>query len=178
LEIKSCKRMEILQDIATKIGFDWKLALTHFINLLIIFFLLVKFALPAIKKVVDERTAKIKEGLRLRDEADKIVVEAKGDAKNILVEANKKAQENIGNADAVAKNTIADASTKSAEIVRAANLEKEGAKQAGLKDAENILGKDIGKILTSISNLAFSGKVSADANSEFVTKVFKESYSK
>jgi F-type H+-transporting ATPase subunit b len=170
--------MEILNDIATKIGFDWRLALTHFINLMIIFFLLVKFALPAIKKTVDERTKKIKEGLRLRDEADKVVADAKSEAKNIVVEASKKAQDNISASETSAKNILSDASNKSAEIIRAANLEKEGAKQAGLKDAENVLGKDIGKILTKISSLAFSGKVSADANSEFVTKVFKESYSK
>lgn len=170
--------MEILQDIATKIGFDWRLALTHFINLMIIFFLLVKFALPAIKKTVDERTKKIKDGLRLRDEADKVVDDAKGEAKNIVLDASKKAQDNISASEASAKNILADASNKSAEIIRAANLEKEGAKQAGLKDAENVLGKDIGKILTKISTLAFSGKVSAEANSEFVTKVFRESYGK
>lgn len=170
--------MEILNDIATKIGFDWRLALTHFINLMIIFFLLVKFALPAIKKTVDERTAKIKEGLRMREEADKIKADAQLDAKNVNLDASKKAQEIISKSESSAKNILADASTKSSEIIRTANLEKEGAKNAGLKDAENILGKDIGKILTSISNLAFHGKVSADANSEFVTKVFKESYSK
>jgi F0F1-type ATP synthase membrane subunit b/b' len=50
--------MEILQDIGTKIGFDWRLALTHLINLLIIFFLLVKFALPAIKKTLIEELKK------------------------------------------------------------------------------------------------------------------------
>jgi F-type H+-transporting ATPase subunit b len=170
--------MEILQDIGTKIGFDWRLALTHLINLLIIFFLLVKFALPAIKKTVDERTRKIKEGLRLRDEADKVVADAKTEAKNIVIDASKKAQENISAGENAAKNILGEASNKSSEIIREANIEREGAKQAGLKDAENLLGKDLGKILTKVSELAFSGKVSAEANSEFVTKVFKENYSR
>jgi F0F1-type ATP synthase membrane subunit b/b' len=65
--------MEILTDIGNKIGFDWRLALTHLINLLIIFFLLVKYAFPAIKKAVDERTKKIQEGLKMRQELRKLV---------------------------------------------------------------------------------------------------------
>jgi vacuolar-type H+-ATPase subunit H len=116
--------------------------------------------------------------LRLRDEADKVVADAKTEAKNIVIDASKKAQENISAGENAAKNILGEASNKSSEIIREANIEREGAKQAGLKDAENLLGKDLGKILTKVSELAFSGKVSAEANSEFVTKVFKENYSR
>jgi F0F1-type ATP synthase membrane subunit b/b' len=170
--------MEILQDIATKIGFDWRLAITHLANLLIIFFLLVKLAFPAIKKVVDERTTRIKEGLRLRDEADKIVIDSKKEAENVLRSAKVKSQDNISNSESSAKNILNEASTKSAEIIRLANLERESSKDKGLKEAETLLSKDISRILTQISEKAFSGKVSADVNSDFVSNVFKETYSK
>lgn len=85
--------MEILNDIASKIGFDWKLSLTHLINFSIIFFLLVRFALPGIKKTINERTKKIEEGLKMRLDADKIVESANTDYKKIVTDANQKAQD-------------------------------------------------------------------------------------
>lgn len=165
--------MEILTDIATKIGFDWRLALTSLVNFLILFFLLVKFALPAIKKNIEERTAKIKEGLRMREEADKIVDQAKLDAKEINIAANQKSLDIISASENNAKNILTEANTKKSEIVRQAEELKDEAKNAGMKEAENLLKKDISKIITAISENAFSTKISTDLNSEFISKVFK-----
>jgi F-type H+-transporting ATPase subunit b len=165
--------MEILQDIGNKIGFDWRLALTSLINFLIIFFLLVKFALPAIKKTIDERTAKIKEGLRLREEADKIVTQAKSEGLEITKGANKKAEEIFSKAEISSKELVSAAHEKASTIVQEAEKQKEESKAKGLLEAENILQKDIAKILTKISANAFSGKVSAEANKDFIQKVFK-----
>lgn len=166
--------MEILTEVATKIGFDWKLALTHTINLSIIFFLLAKFALPSIKKIIDERTAKIKEGLRMRDEADKIKHDAEIEAKDINIMANNKAQEVISKSEISAKNIITESNSKASEIIRLANMQKDEAKNAGMKDAENILSKNIASILTKISANAFDSKINADNNSDFIQKVFKQ----
>lgn len=165
--------MEILQEIANKIGFDWKLALTHLINLLLIFFLLAKFALPSIKKVVAERTKKIQEGLKMREEADKIVDDANLESQKIAKSANQKAEEIYSKAESGAKEIVMSANTKASEIIQFAEQEKEKAKDKGLKEAENILSKDIPKILSKISSNAFGDKISADVNSDFVSKVFK-----
>jgi F-type H+-transporting ATPase subunit b len=170
--------MEILVDIASKIGFDWKLSITHLINFLIIFFLLVKFALPGIKKVIADRTRKIEEGLKMRYEADKIVESAKVDAKEISKLANQKAGEVISKADENAKSIVTEGSEKAAEIVRLANAQKEDSKNSGLKEAENLLTKDISKILAKISASAFDSKITSENNSDFVTKVFKQNFSK
>lgn len=165
--------MEILTDIATKIGFDWKLALTHLINLLIIFFLLVKYALPAIKKTVEERTKKIEEGLRMRNEADKIVEKAKSESLDITKSANAKAEEVYTKAEKNSKEIISTANEKANSIIFSANKDKEEAKEKGLKDAENILLKDIPGILSKISTQAFSGKITGEVNKDFISKVFK-----
>lgn len=165
--------MEILQDIATKIGFDWRLAITHLINLSIIFFLLAKFALPSIKKVVNERTKKINEGLKMREDADKIVENANLESTKIAKSANQKAEEIYTKAENSAKDIISSANSKAGEIVQLAEKEKLDAKEKGLKEAENILNKDIPKILSKISAQAFSDKISANINSDFVSKVFK-----
>ncbi len=170
--------MEILTDIANKIGFDWKLAITNLINFLIIFILLVKFALPAVKKAVEERTRKIKEGLAMRENADKIVEEANLESKEIAKQANQKAEGIISKSESSAKEIVLNANDKASEVIRNAELEKNEAKAKGLKEAEALLSKDISSILTKISTKAFGEKVNADNNSEFVSKVFKENYGK
>lgn len=170
--------MEVLTDIATKIGFDWRLALTHLINFLIVFFLLVKFALPAVQKAIKERTQKIKEGLKMREEADKIVLKAESDAKEINKNANNKAESIISKSESNAKEIILNANDKASGIIQSATLMQTQAKEKGLKDAETILTKDISSIISKISNAAFGEKLNSENNSEFVSKIFKENYSK
>lgn len=165
--------MEILTEVANKIGFDWKLALSSLINFLIIFVLLVKFALPALKKIIDERTKKIQEGLRLRNEADKIVEQAKREGGEIKSEANVKAESIISRSEISSKEILLQANSKAGEIIQIAEKEKLDAKQKGLQDAESILLKDLPDILSKISNNAFSGKVSAEINNDFVKNIFK-----
>ena len=165
--------MEILQEIANKIGFDWKLAFTHLINLLLIFFLLAKFALPSIQKVVNERTKKIEEGLKMREQADKIVENANSESLQIVKYANQKAESIVSKAESGAKEIVLNANSKASEIIQFAEKEKELAKEKGLREAENILVKDIQKILSKISANAFGDKISADVNNDFVSKVFK-----
>jgi F-type H+-transporting ATPase subunit b len=164
--------MEILNDIASKIGFDWKLSLTHLINFSIIFFLLVRFALPGIKKTINERTKKIEEGLKMRLDADKIVESANTDYKKIVTDANQKAQDIITKGESSAKIVITSANEKAGETLRLAQQERDQAKEKGIKDAENIVTKDLSKILSKISAQAFSSKLTGDVNSDFVGKVF------
>lgn len=168
--------MEILQDIATKIGFDWRLAITHLINFLIIFFLLVKFALPAIKKTVNERTKRIQEGLRMRDEADKIVSEATQKGAEITKEASLKAEGIVSRSEVSSKEILLNANSKASEIVANATKQQDESKEKGLKEAESILTKDLGKILAKISTNSFDGKISAEVNNDFISKTFKENF--
>lgn len=165
--------MEILTDIASKIGFEWHLALTHLINFLIIFFLLVKFALPSIKKTISERTKKIEEGLKMREDADKIVEDANKTSLEINKLANKKAEDMFSKAENSAKEIVSAAHLNATSILQAADKEKEGAKMKGLQDAENLFTKDIANILAKVSANAFSTKVTADVNKDFISKVFK-----
>lgn len=57
-------------EILGKIGFDWQVALVNTINFLLVFFLLQKFLFPTLRKAVEDRRAKIKEGLDKAQEAD------------------------------------------------------------------------------------------------------------
>lgn len=165
--------MEVLTEIASKIGFDWRLAIGHLVNLLIIFFLLVKFALPAIKKNIDERTKKIEEGLKMREDADAILDKANQDSLEINKNANKKAEETYSKAEKSAKDIVTSANQNAQSILQQAEKEKANAKEVGLKDAETIFTNEVASILAKVSTNAFSGKINADINKDFINKVFK-----
>lgn len=110
----------------------------------------------------------------MRDEADAIKALAQSESKTIAIEANKKAQEIISRADVSAKQTALEASEKANATIQEANKIKDDAKNAGMKEAENILARDISKILAKISSNAFSGKITGDVNSKFIEDVFAQ----
>jgi len=170
--------MEILHSIGEKIGFDWRLSLTHLINFLIIFFLLVKFALPKIKATIDERTKKIKEGLLMRESADKIVADATTESKQIGKNANAKYEEVVSKADAEAKNIVKGAHDNANDIIKLAEKERGEAFAKGLESAENIVKKDIANIINKIALESFDKKIDAEVNDSFVSSIFKQNYGK
>ena len=170
--------MEVLKEIGEKIGFDWQLAVIHFVNFAIIFFLLVRYAFPGIKRVIDERTQKIKEGLQLREDSEKLIEVSELEAKEIIKDSSHKASTIIEKAQLSATTIINTAQDKSKVIISEAQIEKENALQNGLHEAENLLKMDINKILSAISDQAFSKNLSERDNSEFVEKTFKQVYGK
>ena len=52
-----------MEEILSKIGFDYRVALANLVNFLIVLWVLQKFAFPKIQIVLAERQAKIRKGL-------------------------------------------------------------------------------------------------------------------
>jgi F-type H+-transporting ATPase subunit b len=165
--------MEILNEIAHKIGFDWRLALTHFINLSIIFFLLAKFALPSIKKTINERTQKISEGLKNFEKSKEVFDNAKKEADSIKNSALKERDSLLSKSEAEAQANISKSQETANEIVKKAEATTKNAEAKGLDNAMNEFKKKLPSFLSQISENAFGSKLTADVNNEFVTKVLK-----
>ncbi|QQS61359.1 MAG: F0F1 ATP synthase subunit B [Candidatus Moraniibacteriota bacterium] len=90
-------------EILSKLGIDWRLFLAQLINFLIFFYVLRRFVFTPILKYLEERRKKIERGLehakkseelhkKVKIEAEKIVLDAKREAKEILSEAHKEAK--------------------------------------------------------------------------------------
>jgi len=79
--------MDYILDTLGKVGFDWRMGLFNFINFLIIFLILKKYAFGPIMKTINERQKKMKEGI---DNYER--------SKSELQMAEQKAQEIIDNA--------------------------------------------------------------------------------
>ena len=71
--------MEILNEAALNIGFDWRMALAQLVNFLIIFYLLKRFVWGSIKKTLAERKAKIDKGLEDAEAAEGLQLKAEQD---------------------------------------------------------------------------------------------------
>lgn len=111
----------------SKIGFDWQVALANFINFIIIFFILKKFAFGPISKVIKERQEKIAQGLLDAQKAETELMMAEETGKSKINEAKLEANTIIGLAQQKA-NTIVVSSQEEATVLKS-TIVKEGEKQ-------------------------------------------------
>ncbi|NCC70103.1 ATP synthase F0 subunit B [bacterium] len=126
-----------LIEILSKVGFDWRMALSNLVSFLIVFFILKKYAFEPINKILKTRRSKIEEGLEnakiatenfLKSEENyNLKIEhAKKDSTLIIDKARKAGDEII-------KNYTKQAEEKTVKIIEDArkeiNKEKELAKK-------------------------------------------------
>jgi F-type H+-transporting ATPase subunit b len=103
------------------IGFDWQVALANFVNFLIIFFILKKFAFKPLQDKLQERKKMVENGICNAEEAEESLKEAQVQAENIKQEARvhaNKIVENARNIEATKINQAEDlARTKANQIL-------------------------------------------------------------
>jgi F-type H+-transporting ATPase subunit b len=149
--------MEMIQNF----GLETKLFLFQLINFLIIVFILKKFLLNPLKKILDERKCKIEQSLQDAQNA-KLVLENAGEEKkkilaNAKVGANKLMASVKATADEAKEKTLAEAKSRSQQII-------EEAKNKAFAEFEN-MSKQIGKMSVDVSNKILS-KVLSDLFTE------------
>ncbi len=164
----------MLAEILSKIGFEWHLAITHLINFLLIFFLIVKFALPAVKKTISKRTEKIKEGLRMRENATSILDSAKTDSKNIIHDANMERKRILEKTEVEGKSMMAEFGAKAQSVLEDANKIRKSSEEKGYAEGGDIFLKKLPSFLTAISTSAFAGKITPEINNEFIANILQK----
>lgn len=168
----------MLAEILHKIGFDWRVALSHTVNIAIIFFILVKFALPKIKATIDKRTEDIKQGLKNKEESQAVLAQANKEAGEIKKSAQSEKVEILANAKGEAENFIAKGQSEAQAIIESARKDFGMAKQEGYAEGSALFERKLNDILGIISNKAFASNVSSEVESAFIKKVFTEQYEK
>jgi len=118
-------------DILTSLGIDWTLLVLQLVAFLILVWLLGKFVYPVFLKIVDERQAKVDEGIKAVAEAEKKATEAEAKVEASLKTARAEAADIVATAKAEATQMVekaeADAKKRSERIVAEAHesLEKD-----------------------------------------------------
>jgi len=117
-------------EILSKVGFDWQVALANFVNFVIIFFVLRKFAFQPILKVIKDRQDKINLGL---ENAQKAETE--------LLTAEQVGKEKISKAKLEANSIIGEAQKKGDNIISTSKDEANELKNSIIKDGEKIVAQ-------------------------------------
>lgn len=95
-----------MEEILSKIGFDYRVALANLVNFLIVLWVLQKFAFPKIQTVLSERQAKIHKGIQDAEEAKKARSQAEKDVESALLDAHDKARGIVADGQTEAQNII------------------------------------------------------------------------
>lgn len=128
-------------EILSKVGFDWQVALANFVNFIVIFIILKKFAFGPIFKIIRERQQKIDLGLEETEKAKK----------NLLV-SEEASKEHLSKAKKEANAIILKANEQRDEIINQSKIEAESLKTKIIKDGQeqietkkNSIQKDVEK---------------------------------
>lgn len=118
-------------DVLKNIGFDWQVALANFINFLLIFLILKRFAFKPIGKIIDERKRIIEESVHKAEQSETELLVAQQKADEMLKTARTEANQIIArakeNGDTLVLQAETTAKGKADEFIEQArkNIEKQ-----------------------------------------------------
>ena len=146
-----------MSELIHQFGIDWRLLVAQAVNFSILFFVLYRFAYRPILKILSERKEKIKEGLAMREEAERKLGEASSDRESILKKAENEALSVVAKAEVVSRDRgekiVAEASGKGEEIIREgkrrAEEERKILHEEFSKDASELLRLAVAKVVES-----------------------------
>ncbi|HVB24220.1 MAG TPA: F0F1 ATP synthase subunit B [Ktedonobacteraceae bacterium] len=91
-------------DLLSGFGINTIAFLSQLVSFGVVFFLLWRWGLPAVTKMIDKRNAVIAEGVENAEKARKALEDAKKDAEQLLLDARRQGQEAIAQATKAAEN--------------------------------------------------------------------------
>lgn len=111
-------------DALNSLGINWKILIAQIVNFLILLFILRRFLYGPIVKILDERKAKIAQGLKDSQSAKEQLEDADEKAKAIISKATQEAQIIVnsakGEAEKEKNKIIAEAQEKAAKTIKEA----------------------------------------------------------
>ena len=91
-------------DLLSGFGINTIAFLSQLVSFGVVFFILWKWGLPAVTKMIDKRNAVIAEGVENAEKARKALEDAKKDVEQLLLDARRQGQETIAQATRAAEN--------------------------------------------------------------------------
>lgn len=163
--------MEKIIEILGSIGFDWRVALANLVNFAIVFYLLNRFVLRGLKKVLADRKVSIEKGLEDARKAETVLLMAKQKEDEIIRDAAERANALIIKASQKGDELIKHAEKKghenSVEIVNKAEIEIARKMKKAEKDAESIAAN---LVVEGVKKMLLEG-VNVATNKEFIGKI-------
>ncbi len=154
---------------------DTKLIIAQVINFAIVFFVLYKFAIKPLGKLMNERSQTIQKGLDDAKANESLLLDTKKAYDDELARARKDAQALMSEMKATIEEKrvelVAQAEKESAQIVQAGKQRLEDEKNQMLKSVEKELGMLVIKTTEKVLGKEISEKINKDIIKEQMTHV-------
>ncbi len=144
-----------MEELLEHFGINWKLLLAQAINFSILFFVLRKYAYGPLVSMMASRKAKIEEGLRMREQAERELASADAMKAETLQAAQKDGLAIISKAEKLAKERqallVAEANKKAEGIIadtkRILDQEQEKMNEAVYQSAAELVKSGMAKVI-------------------------------
>jgi F-type H+-transporting ATPase subunit b len=158
-------------EILGNIGFDWRVALANFVNFLVIFYILKRFAFGPIQKMISEREETIKGGIENAEKAKAELVMAKEQKKAIVIDARKKANEIITAATTEEKAIIEAASKRAIEKTDEIIAEGRSRMKREQAEAEAVLRAQAVDLIVAGTEKVLKREMTQEKNEAFIKSI-------
>ncbi len=163
-----------LGQISANLGFDWRVALANLANFLIIVWVLKRFALKPIEKIIKEREDKIKKGIEDAEKSSTELQMAKQTGEKTIMEARSQANVIIATAQKESEKIIVESKTlkeeQAKQIVAEANKIIQQEKQKMLVD----LKKEVANLVIDATEKFIKEDLTKEKQEEIIKKLIKE----
>ncbi len=152
-------------------GVDYKILIAQIIHFALIFFLLYKFLISPLKKVIEERKKKIYEGLKKWQESEKFIRRVKKLRRVILKKISEEKEKTLLEIEEIRRKRLEEVMQEISDIREKMifNLEKQ--KEIMEKDLYLRLEEKAPKILIEISKKFLSRE---DLNEKFINNILSQ----
>lgn len=134
-----------MSELFATFGINWKLLLIQAVNFGVLLTALTYFLYRPVMKILDERRAKIAEGVQAAEAAGQRLADAKAEADGIVGDGARQAEVLLANARSSAdeKGTaiVKDAETRAAAVLRDAEARAVEAQRQAMRESEREIAK-------------------------------------
>lgn len=164
--------MDIAQ-LSANLGFDWRVALANLANFLVIVWILKRYALKPIEKIIKDREDKIKKGV---EDAEKAATEfqmAKQTCEKTIMEARDEANRIIACSQKESEKIVAEAKTLQEEQSKQIIAKTEKAVQQEKEKMFQDLKKDVVSLVIDITSKFIKEDLTKEKQEELIKKLIK-----
>src|ERR1700722_20302035 len=126
-------------------GVDWHLLVIQAVNFVLLLAALTYFLYRPILRIIDERREKVAEGVRLAQQADQKLDDAKAQSNMMVADAGREAEGLVAAARVRASETTAEATraadAKAAAILKEAQVRAEEAKRLAMQESSKEIAR-------------------------------------
>jgi F-type H+-transporting ATPase subunit b len=160
-----------MESLISSFHIDWKLMLAQMVNFAVVFFVLYRFALKPLKKLMDERGKTIAGGLENAEKQKELLSAQKAEYDATLAQARTEAA-------TIMKEVKKDAEIKRAELLESAKEEAQALVAAGREqlkaEKEKMLGEAKGELVSMVTRAA-EKVLGETVNAKVESKLVEES---